>query len=98
MSDQINAAIQVLPKVANNDTYAIVDQAIEEIKDSGLTYVVCPFETVVEGDYDHVMSLITRIRDRCFNAGAEELIINIKIQVRRDRKVTMEEKIGKYRK
>ena len=98
MGNQINAAIQVLPQVANRDSYTIVDQAIDEIKNSGLTYLVCPFETVVEGDYDHVISLLGKIKDRCFNSGADELLINIKLQVRKDRKVTMDEKIGKYRK
>jgi uncharacterized protein YqgV (UPF0045/DUF77 family) len=96
MSNVINAAIQVLPQVANEDRYGIVDQAIDEIKNSGLTYLVCPFETVVEGEYNQVISLLGKIKDRCFHAGAEELLINIKIQVRKDKKVTMEEKIGKY--
>jgi uncharacterized protein YqgV (UPF0045/DUF77 family) len=97
MGNQINAAIQVLPQAANKDTYVIIDQAIDEIRNSGLSYIVCPFETVVEGNYDQVMSLIGKVKDRCFSSGAEELLINIKIQVRKDKHVTMDEKIGKYR-
>ncbi len=96
VGNQVNAAIQVLPQSSVKHPYAIVDEAIEEIKDSGMKYKVCPFETVVEGPYDEVIALFKKIRDRCFTAGAGELLINIKLQIRKEGNVTMEEKIGKY--
>ncbi len=96
MGNQINAAIQVLPQSREKHIYDIVDEAIEEIKASGLRNQVCPFETVVEGDYDKVIALISKVRDRCFKAGADDLIINIKIQARKDGMVTIDEKMNKY--
>jgi uncharacterized protein YqgV (UPF0045/DUF77 family) len=97
MENQINAAIQVLPQSKDRPVYSIVDEAIDEIKKSGVRFQVCPFETVIEGDYDQVISLIGKVKDRCFAAGAEDLLINIKIQARKSGKVTIEEKMGKYK-
>jgi uncharacterized protein YqgV (UPF0045/DUF77 family) len=94
--NQINAAIQVLPQSKVTHPYAIVDEAIDEIRKSGLKYKVCPFETVVEGPYNVVMDLIEKINSRCFSAGADELLVNIKLQVRKDGNVSIDEKTGKY--
>lgn len=96
MSHQINLAIQVLPKAPGADTYALVDKAIEAIAASGLRYRVCPFETVLEGPYDRVMEVVLQAQEACFAAGAEEVLVNIKLQHRRDGDVTIEEKTAKY--
>jgi uncharacterized protein (TIGR00106 family) len=96
MNHNINLAIQVLPKVKDGNTYAIVDKAIEVIAASGVKYRVCPFETVMEGPYDRLMRIVRDAQQACFDAGAEEVLVNIKIQNRRDGDVTIEEKTGKY--
>ncbi len=97
MENQINAAIQVLPQSKEKHIYAIVDEAIDEIRNSGLPYQVCPFETVVEGEYSQIMKLVEKIKDRCFMAGSEDLLINIKIQARKSGNVTIDEKMHKYK-
>lgn len=96
MSHQINLAIQVLPKSKHGDTYALVDEAIRVIQQSGVKYRVCPFETVMEGPYDQLMAIVRDAQQACFDAGAEEVLVNIKIQHRRDGDVTIEEKTAKY--
>lgn len=96
MSYNINLAIQVLPKIKNGDTYAVVDKAIEAIRQSGVKYRVCPFETVMEGPYDKLMEVVRNAQQACFDAGAEEVLVNIKIQHRQGGDVTIEEKTGKY--
>ena len=97
MSHTINLAIQVIPKSGKHDLYSLVDAAIEVIQNSGLKYEVCPFETVIEGDYDRVMRVVKDAQEACFAAGAEELLVNIKIQIRSGGDVSIEEKTGKYR-
>ena len=97
MKDQVNAAVQVLPQSRVKHIYDIVDEAIDEIKRSGIRFQVCPFETVVEGDFDEVVALIGKIKARCFAAGADDVLINIKIQARKDGMVTIEEKMNKYK-
>lgn len=96
MSHTVNMAIQVLPKVKDDNAYAVVDKAIEAIQQSGVKYRVCPFETVMEGPYEKLISVIDAAQQACFNAGAEEVLVNIKIQRRRNNDVTIEEKTGKY--
>ncbi len=96
MSKIVNIAVQVLPKSTNNDTYQIVDKAIEVIQKSGVKYRVCPFETVMEGEYDELMKIVKQLQQTCFDAGAVEVITNIKIQNRKESDVTIEGKMYKY--
>lgn len=96
MSHTINLAIQVLPKIKSGNTYQVVDKAIEVIQASGVKYRVCPFETVLEGPYEVLMGIVRDAQQACFDAGAEEILVNIKIQRRRDGDVTIEEKMEKY--
>ncbi len=97
MKHTINLALQILPRSDTVDLYQLVDSAIRVIQDSGLKYQVCPFETVIEGDYETVMSVVKKAQEACFASGADELLVNIKIQIRKGADVTIEEKVGKYR-
>jgi uncharacterized protein YqgV (UPF0045/DUF77 family) len=97
MNQNINIAIQVLPKCHTKNEWDIVDVAIAEIKKSGLPHMVCPFETSIEGPYDEIMQLIKKIHDACYEAGAEELLCNIKIHSKSGAKATIEEKMHKYK-
>lgn len=96
MNNIVNLAIQVLPIATGKDKYAVIDSAIAAIAKSGLKHKVCPFETVVEGPYDRVMQLLNEIQLICFEAGAEELLVNMKLHRRKNEDVFIEEKTGKY--
>lgn len=96
MNTIVNLAIQVLPVVTSKDKYAVIDEAIAVIANSGLKYKVCPFETVVEGPYDRVMQIANEIQNVCFAAGAEELLVNMKLHRRKNQDVFIDEKTGKY--
>jgi uncharacterized protein (TIGR00106 family) len=96
MNHKINLALQVLPKVKDGNTYAVVDKAIEVIQQSGVLYRVCPFETVMEGNYDELMDVADKAQQACFDAGAEELLVYIKIQRRKNADVTIADKMEKY--
>jgi uncharacterized protein (TIGR00106 family) len=92
----INVAIQVLPRSAKIGTYELVDRAIEVIQKSGLKYQVCPFETVIEGHYDEIMTLLKEVHEVVYAFGAEEMITNVKIQTRYNQDVLIEDKMEKY--
>jgi len=92
---KINAAIQLLPIGAKNDKYEIIDKAIALIKNSGLAYKVCPFETVVEGSSGDVYGLIRNIQEETLKQGCDELLINIKIHAA-TRDLSFNEKLAKY--
>lgn len=96
MNNNINIAVQVLPKSKSKETYDLVDEAIKVIDQSGLKYRVCPFETVIEGPYQEIMQVVEKIQDVCFEKGADELLVYLKIQNRKDGNVTIEDKMKKY--
>ena len=96
MSKKVNIAIQVIPEGQREDVYFIVDKVIEFIKSSGITFKVCPFETVLEGDYDKIMKLIKDIPEVCYQNGSQNVLINLKIQTNSDSDVTIEDKMKNY--
>lgn len=96
MNPQVNIAIQVLPTCSGKDSYTIVDEAIKVISQSGLKFRVCPFETVIEGNYEEVMAVVRKAIEACYAAGAEKVLTNLKIQSARDKAVTIDDKTGKY--
>lgn len=97
MNPQINMAIQVLPQSKAKHPYDIVDEAIRIIKESGVKYEVCPFETVMEGDYDTLMSVVKKVHEACYLAGAEGMLTYLKIQSSASKAVEIDDKMGKYR-
>ena len=86
----------MLPRSSTKGTYELVDIAIKLIQKSGLKYRVCPFETVIEGQYDEVMNLVKDIHDTVYSGGAEEMIVNIKLQSCYNQDVFIEDKMEKY--
>jgi len=96
MSNKINIALQVLPQSTTIHPYAIVDKAIEVIQQSGLTYKVCPFETVIEGNWDELMAVVKEVHRVCYENGTEKMMTYIKIQTSSDTDVTIADKMAKY--
>jgi len=97
MEQKINLALQILPKSETVHVYDIIDKAIEVIQKSGLKYMVCPFETVIEGTYEEVMKVVKEAQDVCFKHGAVEIIANIKIQRSVTHDVYIDDKLKKYK-
>lgn len=96
MEQIVNIALQIIPKSKTKEVYDIVDEAITIIQNSGLKYKVCPFETVIEGAYEEVMKVAKEAQDACFEAGAEDLLVFVKIQRKKSGNVFIEDKIEKY--
>jgi uncharacterized protein YqgV (UPF0045/DUF77 family) len=77
---QASLAIQVLPmSVAGDELLKIVDKVIAYIKSTGLKSVVCPFETVIEGDFDKLMEIAAECQRICIREGASSLLTNMKM-------------------
>ena len=95
MKHIVNIALQILPTSDSKHPYAIVDEAIKVISDSGLKYKVTPFETVIEGSYEDVMRVARQAQEACYAAGAEKLMTYIKIQSSKS-DVSIEDKMEKY--
>ncbi len=95
MDHRINAAIQIIPKSDNKDTYALVDKAILTIRDSGLKHIVTPMETIVEGTYEEIMQVFKAANEAVL-PDADEIIVFIKLHINSARDVTFEEKTEKW--
>lgn len=94
----VNLAVQVLPlNVEQTEAIRIIDVAIACIQSSGLKHVVCPFETVVEGEYAEVMKLLNDMQDDCYKAGAQTMIINMKLHRSAVKDLHIGDKLEKYR-
>lgn len=92
----INLSFQVIPKVPEKDTYAVVDKAIQVVQQSGVNYEVGPMETTMEGNLNELLDIVKRAQEACVEAGASRVMTIIKIDYAPGG-VTMAEKISKYR-
>lgn len=95
-----SVAIQCLPKTKDGEeVIPIVDKIIAYIASTGLNYVVCPFETVIEGDdYDQLMDIVKECQHIAIREGAESCSTYVKIWYSPDKGVmTIDEKITKHR-
>ncbi|MEX2512632.1 MAG: thiamine-binding protein [Cyclobacteriaceae bacterium] len=93
----INLGIQIVPKSKKLDTYQLVDKAIAVIAASGVKYEVTPFETVMEGPEDHLMDIAKKAQQAVLDAGADEILVYYRMQIRPSGDVTMDEKVLKHR-
>ena len=92
-----NVSLQVIPKVPDEQTYAVVDKVIEYIASRKVPYVVGPMETTMEGDLESLLEIVKEAQQICIREGATRVLSVVKIDYQPEG-VTIEEKIGKYRK
>ena len=90
----VTVGIQVLP--LTDDAYPIVDQAIAAIAATGITYQVCPMETVVEGTLDQCLAAARAAHAAVMISGVQKALTFIKISDGRDGS-TIDDKMEKYR-
>ena len=91
-------AIQCLPMGGGNkeDTYRMVDKAIDVIDASGLPYTVSPMETVVEGPVEKLFRIAEEAHKAVIAAGAVSVATYMKIFSSPDLG-SSEDKTKKYR-
>ena len=75
-------AFQVIPRLREGNNYEIVDIAIGVVKAAGVPYQVSAMETTMKGDLDHLLSIVKAAQQACLDAGAVEVITNVKIHNR----------------
>lgn len=74
-------SIQILPKSAGSDQelYALVDQAIAIIEESGVPYRVGPLETTMEGELPELLNIVEKMNRAMILAGCPSVISQVKI-------------------
>jgi uncharacterized protein YqgV (UPF0045/DUF77 family) len=92
MNHQVHVSIQIVPKTNGVHPYKVIDKAIELIHQSGIKYQVGAMETVMQGDFDTLMKVAMQAQEVCFDEGAEEIVVTMKVHARKNGDVTWEEK------
>jgi len=93
----VNVSLQVIPGVNDDRIYDVVDKVIAYIDSCGIKYEVGPMETTMEGELDELMEIVKKAQSICVREGASRVISVVKIDYKPEG-VTMDEKVGKYRK
>lgn len=70
-----------------------VAEAEKILMAEGLKYKLNPMGTVIEADADKALAAIRKMQESVFDKGADRVYTVIKMDDRRDKKATMEQKI-----
>jgi uncharacterized protein (TIGR00106 family) len=92
----VNVELQVIPGGVE-DVYAAVDGVIALIAGSGVKYEVGPMGTTMEGELSELLKIVEKAQQVCVAQGASRVLSVIKIDYKPEG-VTIDEKVGKYRK
>ncbi len=93
---QVNLSLQIVP-INSSNSYAIIDSAIHSIQESGIKHEVLPFSSIMEGKLEEVIQIMLTAKDAALNSGADELLMNVQIHLKKDGDVTFEEKTEKFK-
>jgi len=95
----VTVGVQVLPLC--DDPYPVVDRAIAAIRATGIKYVVCPMETVLEGTLDACLAAARAAHEACFEAGSDGTRVQRALTILKISDgvngSTIDDKMGKYR-
>jgi len=88
--------ISIVPLGTGSTSLSPYVAACEKVlrENSGdLKYELTAMGTILEGDLDQIMSLVRRLHEVPFDRGAQRVSTSIKIDDRRDRPGTIEQKV-----
>nr|WP_317359316.1 thiamine-binding protein [uncultured Tyzzerella sp.] len=92
-------AIQILPKLPQQEeNIKVIDKVIENIKSKGLNMVVCPFETVIEGDLEDMLNILKESILIAEKEGAKDILTYIKLAYNPLGVMSIDEKTAKHNK
>lgn len=70
-----------------------VAACVKVLKDSGMTYELHGMGTIVEGDLKDLFEVVLKMHEVPFKAGALRVVTTIKIDDRRDKKASAQDKV-----
>jgi uncharacterized protein (TIGR00106 family) len=99
MKEKVIAELSIVPLgTATPALSRYVAACLEPLKSApDVRYQVTPMGTVVEGPLERVLELAGQMHQVPFGLGAQRVLTHIKIDDRRDRLQTMEEKVAAVR-
>lgn len=89
------AAVSISPVGVGTSVSEYVAAALAVVRaQDTVRYRLDPMFTTLEGDLGEIYALVARMQEAVFAAGAERVGTVLKIDDRRDRRVSMEEKVA----
>lgn len=82
LEHDVMLAFQVIPRLKQGNNFEVVDKAIAVVKASGVPYQVSAMETTMKGELEVLLEVVKQAQQACYDAGAVEVITNIKIHSR----------------
>lgn len=70
-----------------------VARAVKVLKDAGVKYEVTGMCTVLEGEISTIMPLVEKMHDATFNDEVKRVVTTVKIDERKDKASSSEEKV-----
>jgi len=70
-----------------------VAEVLEPLKSSGLKYTLTAMGTIIEGEIGDVMQCVLKMHEIPFGEGVKRVYTTVKIDDRRDKKITIESKV-----
>ncbi|WP_019614347.1 thiamine-binding protein [Psychromonas ossibalaenae] len=80
--NEVFLAFQVIPRLKEGNNFEVVDKAIEVVKQANVPYQVGAMETTMTGELNLLLDIVKNAQQACYDAGALEVITNIKIHSR----------------
>ncbi len=99
MKDRVMVELTVVPLGTGSPAVSrYVAACLEPLKNApDIKYQVTPMGTVVEGPLARILELATMMHEVPFGMGAQRVITTIKIDDRRDKYQSMDEKVADVR-
>jgi len=83
--------------VASTSMSSYVTEAIRVLEKTSLKYELTSMGTIISGDLDDILSTMRRMHESLFAAGAVRVLTQVRIDDRRDKQSSMEQKVRSVR-
>ena len=83
--------------VQSTSLSSYVAGAIKVLQQTALKYELTAMGTIISGDLEDILKTIRQMHESCFTAGAMRVLTQIRIDDRRDRQGSTEQKIRSVR-
>jgi uncharacterized protein (TIGR00106 family) len=70
-----------------------VARALRVLKGSGLQHELTAMGTIITGDLDEILGAVRKMHESCFEGGVSRVLTTVRIDDRRDRVATPEQKV-----
>ncbi|PSL42337.1 uncharacterized protein (TIGR00106 family) [Salsuginibacillus halophilus] len=90
----IDLTVVPLGKESMSEDVAKIQQVLEEHSDQ-VSYELTPMSTIIQGDMDDLFEIVKKLHNVPIDNGAQRVSTTIRIDDRRDKSESMQEKVQK---